>query len=450
MTFRDLVRLVFENLRRMRGRVLMTSAGVLIGTAAVVVLISLGAGLKQQATQSLGGGSRLQEIRVMGQREGAGPPGMDGMSSQASSSVPVLDAQALDTIEALPGVEAVSPLAPLAGGGRFLFRRYEGYGTLWGVEQAYLDSLEVATGTLALHSGQVVLGAKVAENFHLINESRRERDRFRVPSPSSRSVPAPDEETPDLMDAVLRLEVSRMSKDVAVKQTFRLKVVGILEPGGWRTDYSFYTPLRDVLRYNSTLQGQRLAISRQGYQEVWVRAESLRETLTVEDAIADLGFVVYSERQQVEQSEAFFASLQAIMGGIGAIALLVAAFGIANTMLMAVYERTREIGLMKAIGASRRDVMAIFLAEAGAIGFLGGVGGVALGWVISGVLNIVGREQVLSQLGPQIEAEIQITAIPLWLPVFAIAFAVLIGVISGVYPANRAANLSPIRVLKYE
>jgi putative ABC transport system permease protein len=428
----------------------MTAAGVLIGTAAVVVLISLGAGLKQQATQNLGSGSRLQEIRVMGQREGVGPPGSESLARQPSSAVPVLDAQALEAMEALPGVEALSPMAPLAGGGRFLFRRYEGYGTLWGVEQAYMDSLEVATGTLALHPGQVVLGAEVADNFNLVTESRRQTNRPGAPSLSGRDIPPPEGEAPDLMGAVLRLEVTRMSKDEPVKQAFRLKVVGILKPSGWRNDYSFYAPLRDVLRYNSTLQGERLDVNRDGYQEVWVRAESLRETLTVEDAIADLGFVVYSERQQVEQSEAFFASLQAIMGGIGAIALLVAAFGIANTMLMAVYERTREIGLMKALGASRRDVMAIFLAEAGAIGMLGGVGGVALGWIVSTVLNLVGREQILSQLGPDIEAEIQITAVPLWLPIFAVAFAVLIGVISGVYPANRAANLSPIRALKYE
>ncbi len=104
-----------------------------------------------------------------------------------------------------------------------------------------------------------------------------------------------------------------------------------------------------------------------------------------------MGLMVQSQRQQVEQANSFFRVLQAILGGIGAIALLVAAFGIANTMLMAILERTREIGLMKAIGASNRDVMVVFLAEASGIGLLGGIGGVAVGMALNGIVNLISR-----------------------------------------------------------
>jgi len=147
------------------------------------------------------------------------------------------------------------------------------------------------------------------------------------------------------------------------------------------------------------------------------------------------------------------------LGGIGAVALLVAAFGIANTMVMAIYERTREIGLMKAVGATNQDVMSVFLTEAGSIGFLGGVGGVLLAMGVNAVINVAGQS-LLSQggggfmpVGPGMagqEAAKALTATPLWLPIFAILFATLIGVASGIYPAIRAAALSPIHALKYE
>ena len=159
--------------------------------------------------------------------------------------------------------------------------------------------------------------------------------------------------------------------------------------------------------------------------------------------------MVQSERQQVEQANTFFRTLQAILGGIGAIALLVAAFGIANTMLMAIYERTREIGLMKAIGASNQDVMTVFLAEAGGIGLLGGVGGVTLGMLLNGILSLVGKGMMQGQsVSPQGPSSITYT--PLWLPIFAVVFAALVGLVSGAYPASRAARLSPIKALKYE
>jgi putative ABC transport system permease protein len=163
-----------------------------------------------------------------------------------------------------------------------------------------------------------------------------------------------------------------------------------------------------------------------------------------------MGFNVQSDRQQLEQASSFFVTLQAILGGIGAIALLVAAFGIANTMSMAILERTREIGLMKAVGASNKDVMIVFLGESGGIGLLGGLGGVLLGIGLNVVLNLVGQSMQLGQAMTGVNEATNITHTPIWLPIFAALFATLIGVVSGAYPASRAAGLSPITALKYE
>ena len=152
----------------------------------------------------------------------------------------------------------------------------------------------------------------------------------------------------------------------------------------------------------------------------------------------------------------FYMVLQVIFGGVGAIALLVAAIGIANTMAMAILERTREIGLMKAIGATNRDVLSVFLGEAAGIGFIGGLGGVVLGWSAGQVLNVLALAYLAGQtaqtggLPPSVAVYT-----PTWLPVFALVFATLIGLISGLYPALRAATLIPvnaseIRMTKYD
>ncbi len=143
--------------------------------------------------------------------------------------------------------------------------------------------------------------------------------------------------------------------------------------------------------------------------------------------------------------------LQIIFGGVGAIALLVAAIGIANTMTMSILERTREIGLMKAIGATNRDVLSIFLGEAAGIGFIGGLGGVLLGWGASAVLNVVALSYFAGQAasgGGPLPSAAAVT--PAWLPLFALVFATVVGLLSGLYPALRAATLVPVNALKYE
>ena len=239
-----------------------------------------------------------------------------------------------------------------------------------------------------------------------------------------------------------------------VERVVRLRVNGVLEESGGQDDYTLYLALNDVLELNGWLTGQRPNPGRDGYNQALVKVVAPELVMAVEQEILKQGFFAYSARSTLQSMNIFFLVIQGIFGGIGAIALIVAAFGIANTMTMAIYERTREIGLMKAVGATNRDVMSIFLTEAGGIGLLGGLGGVLLGTGLGALIDLIASTYLAAQAAQSgataSDAAISIVHTPLWLPVFALLFSVLVGVISGVYPAVRAASLSPVAALKYE
>jgi putative ABC transport system permease protein len=434
MKFLDLIRLVAENLNRRKGRVALTAVGVVIGTAAVVVLVSLAIGLQQNFARNMYGISDLTRIDVY--------PGYPKEAQMGQVVTPeqmkLLTSDAIDMIAAIPGVVKVIPQEYSYAGGLLKFGTLESYVNILGVGTDDLADMgyKAVAGSTALGKGTAVIGSWVPRNFY----DPRLRPGQATPEP------------PVLEGETLKLTLIKYAEDgTEIHKTIPLKVSGQLTESRGESDGSMYVPMAEMTAWNEWVRGSRINRKKEGYGQLIVRAANPDVVLDVSQQINDLGFQANTPQQYLQPINNFFMILQLIFGGIGAIALLVAAIGIANTMTMAILERTREIGLMKAVGATNRDVLSIFLGEAGGIGFVGGVGGVVLGWLAGQVINVVAvtylTQQVSQTGGPPPNFAI---STPAWLPLFTLAFATMVGLLSGLYPALRAATLVPVTALKYE
>ncbi len=175
----------------------------------------------------------------------------------------------------------------------------------------------------------------------------------------------------------------------------------------------------------------------------------MADTRRLSNELRDLGYNAWSMADSLEGIEQIARRMQAVLGGIGAVALLVAAIGITNTMVMSIYERTREIAVMKVIGASFGDIRWLFLAESSLIGLLGGALGIGLSYLLSNLLNRYGVAFMNPGMPVEDAGMMQISQIPLWLVGFALLFSMGIGLLAGIYPANRAIRLDPIEAMRH-
>ena len=428
----DLISLIIDNLKRRKGRVVLTAIGVIIGTAAVVTLISLGAGLKESATSQLWGISDLSNVQVY-----PGYPDMMGSSRLeiTEDDIKKITPEVIAQFEAMPGVERVIIKQYINAGIEISLDRLSAWGSIMGVNLDDLADMGVAAqqGITAVNEkGTVVVGSSIKNNFF---------------DPNQRPGDSPLE-PPDLMGKTLKVDFVKWNSDgTESRKSMRLLVVGVLAETRGEADYNMYMNWDDVNQLNDWVAGKRVDYSKQGYNNVTVQGTSPEVVIDLAQQITDMGFQAYTPQTQVQSINSFFTIMQVVFGGVGAIALLVAAIGIANTMAMAILERTREIGIMKAIGATNNNILSIFLGEAAGIGFLGGIGGFLLGWAICGLINLLAGSYLASESGGGTTLA---TSIPVWLPLFSIVFATIVGLISGLYPALSAATLVPVNALKYE
>ena len=432
--FYELSLLAIGNLARARARLVMTAGGVLVGTTAVILLIALTFGLQRAAEAGIGSSAALTEIQVY-PNYGGGPGG------STPDEIPQLTVDAVKTFWKIPGVAAVIPMVNLQGG-ELLANKLTGYAQVIGIDPALLPYLGVKaqSGQLTLNKGEAVVGSHTGDYFYDPKASGDNYQPIIV----------------DLFTTPFKLHLYQYgSSGGQTDRKVEVKVSGLLAEGT-SYDYAMLMPLQEVMKLNEWITDTPIDPDTFHYDQVTVRASSRETTNDVSQAIRDLGYGAGGMGDYLNQLNSFFTTMRLMLGGVGGVALLVAAFGVANTMTMAILERTKEIGLMKAIGATDRDVLTVFLIEAGLVGLAGGMAGVGLSLFLQNVINqAVANAPAAGQGGiglPFNTSQIggNLVVIPPELTIFALVLATAVGLGAGLYPALRAARLPPVIALKME
>jgi len=447
MKLRDLSDLAFRNLREAVLRNSLTTLGVAVGVASLVAMLSLGVGLQQLATSRLAKSGLFDSIFVTPKTNLRGPGGGPPATRTPDAKARPLDADARAEISRMPNVVEVYPQIRF-----FTEVRYDGkpYATM----VAGMPESSKASGAFdgmqgrffsSPNADEAILQAEFAKELNLQTSSLigkdlvlRYAERQSLGAPAGNSTGSsggfsvvPKEKHFQIIGVVETEPASgfggfgsgRLLIPLPIAETLRAAQVN---------------DLRDILRDSSS--------DKPTYASLTVRVRKPSMVEETEKKLKDLGFGVFSLLDVSKSLLTFFRVLDLLLLIFSSLALAVATLGIINTLVMAILERRREIGVLKALGAADGDVKQLFFVEAGVMGLVGGLLGVGFGWLIGRVLNFATEIYLHRQNLPGV----QIFSVSWALVLFAMGFAIIVSLAAGLYPASRAARLDPVQALRYE
>lgn len=477
MSFYDLMSMSLGNLWRRKLRTILTVLGVLIGTTSIVAMLSLAFGMKQQMMEQYESMGSVTQINV----SPGGGMDSDSSGSQTDTSTMLTESN----MEMFQGMEHVKSVSPqLTFDGTMKSGRYSGYANMIGVDQSMLDSQELDKGEVpkAGNSGtlQVLGGNQLLTGFgyvqgdeyvdyystgelppidlmtqiHQLQVYNDATESETVDQTASTDASTEDSSGDGDSDSVGDDAAAQPAEDNSMLN-FRIKITGIM--AGGLEEYNNYSQsllvnLDDLKSYltknfgKGKIPGQPKPngkpLNEWVYTTIVVEVDQADNVEDVMKSIQDMGFSANSNKELIDSAQKSLQIVELVLGGIGMVAFLVAAIGIANTMMMSTYERTKEIGVMKVLGCDMRDIQKLFLAEAGFIGLIGGIVGLLLSCGVSSLINhfSAGMEGIGGN----------ISVIPWWLALAAVAFSTLMGMVAGYFPARRAMKLSPLAAIHTE
>ncbi len=468
MRIYDLLEMCLRNLFRRKVRTILSVMGVVIGTCAIIITISLGVGSEVAQTEAI---AKMQDLTIIEVYN-------YGFGGSSDNAPPKLDDSIVNFIKSIDYVVATTPIQDVAFDKASIFAgNYKYDGSITGV---YIDELvnfgyvikEGRHATSHDPKTTIIFGENAPYYFY---NTKRPNDERVWPYPDENGIVQPP--TINVMQKKLSLNVREMATDEygnplfdwseatdtsnLKEKVYDLNVVGILKGG--KDYYTFDSVFVDLEfldeiekqynKLNGIKESKNDTEQDLGYNHLLVKVDDMDNVAFVDKKIQELGYETYSFEQIRKPMQEQARTNQLIFGSLGAISLLVAAFGIANTMIMSVYERSKEIGVMKVLGCPTGNIKLLFLMEAGFIGLIGGIVGVVLSYLVSYIMNNL---SVLGNIGSIFGGEMiatsssTISIIPPWLLALGLIFSLLVGLISGVIPAQKAVSVSALTAIKQD
>lgn len=442
MRISDLIKMGLRNLMRRKARTALTVLGVIIGTISIVAMVSIGIGMNQSFEKQFMENGSMTIIRI----EQNGDI-LDSDGNWIGSKDQVLD----DTlVEQLRGIKHIKAIAPVLDASAQLYS---------GKYEAYMQIRAIGVDAFGEFGfPELTVGAyPTAENNKAIVFSPYSLTDFGYYTGRKYETKEVDPATDNIIFKFNEWKYTRNER----KKEFELKISDyavMAESDNWEYNYYSYMDVEYFkelyTQYANTLklEDRKKAMAEiEKYSFILINVDNMNNVTEVQDSIKELGYLTYSDMQYLEPLQQTSKMLQTVLGAIGALAMIVSAINIANTMIMSIYERTKEIGIMKVLGCLVKDVKKLFLFESAMIGLIGGLIGIGLSYIASWAINKYGGplfETIMQSSGVYDVGDAKFSVIPFWLPFLAAGFGMLVGVLAGYFPARRATKISAIEAMK--